>query len=665
ARDDRAFLKALAKDHRVKIYAFSSNVKRDVDLDRLRPEGRLTKIGEALQEVTADLKGQPVAGYVLFSDGCENAGPSASEVAESLGKRDPTLPVHTVGVGSPEAPRDIQVLNPEAEETILVGDEWQVTVTVRQHGYDERELELRLTEDDEVRKRRPIRAGSTGGDQREKLTYKPEKPGRYTYRVEVPVQEGEIIPDNNFVMVNLNVVDDKIRVLYVDHYPRWEYRYLKNALIRDTHMLVNILLVAADPTFPQEKSPSPDVKPLQVFPETEKDLFAFDVIILGDVNPEAESSRSVFLDPDRQMLWLQKFVNNLGGGLIFIAGENSMPYALEDTPLEDLLPVVLTDGDSLPSGPFVEPFLPARTVKGKASPILTLDSDTSRNQKLWEEPRYALPGFYWYVPSLRAKPGAHVLARHPDQPLNALSNKKDPIFVYQHFGAGKTFFCGTDETWRWRFRYGDRWFYRFWRNVIRFVGQQRLLGEKKRFLLIVEKSAYILGEPVKITAKILDEDYEPNKTKKEQIVHIERPDGTRGTLVLKPKPGEDGVFEETQTFEQLGTYRIWIEEDSPTEGVQQLSLVTFSVQVPRREYENPLMDRVALRHIAEASGGKFFFLHEVHEMAAKFPKLLGKREQHIAGMPVIHRLWDSWLAFVLLLLVLAAEWVYRKLYRLL
>ena len=34
ARDERAFTQALAEDHRVKIYAFSSNVKRDVEIAR-------------------------------------------------------------------------------------------------------------------------------------------------------------------------------------------------------------------------------------------------------------------------------------------------------------------------------------------------------------------------------------------------------------------------------------------------------------------------------------------------------------------------------------------------------------------------------------------------------------------------------------------------------
>jgi hypothetical protein len=388
------------------------------------------------------------------------------------------------------------------------------------------------------------------------------------------------------------------------------------------------------------------------------------VIILGDVNPEAESSRSIFLYPDRQMMWIDEFVKFLGGGVIFIAGENSMPYALEGTPLEVLLPVIVPDAESRLTGPFTESFMPRRTYAGKASPVLTLDSDLSRNRKLWEDPRYSLPGFYWHVPGLKAKPAATVLARHPTEPPGQPENKRDPLLVVQYYGAGKTFFCGTDETWRWRFRYGDRWFYRFWRNVIRFVGQQRLLGEKKRFLLSVDKTEYILGEPVRIAAKILDENYRPS-VRLQQDIFIERPDGTMGKITLKKKPAEKGAFEETVTLGQLGSYRIWIEETMPTGETRQLGTLTFSVQLPRREFENPLMDRVALRQIAEASGGKHSFLHEVDDLMKAFPEILAHREQVLPGMPVIHRLWDSWLAFGLLLGLLAAEWIYRKLNRLL
>ncbi len=667
ARRKEKIFGALARDHRVKIYAFSSSVKRDVDVDTLRPEGRMTKIGDALWEAAADLKGQPVSAFLLFSDGCENAGTPAVEVAGELGKRDPPVPVHTVGVGSPEAPKDLQVLDPEAEETILVGDEWEVEVTVRQHGFDSiRSVDLRLVGDDAIAggvvKTKPILIGEKQGDQREKIVHRPRKPGRYTFRVEVPVQEGEVISDNNAVTVHLTVVDDKIRVLYVDHYPRYEYRYLKTALIRDTHMRANILLIAADPTFPQERSP--EVEPLQVFPETEKDLYAFDVIVLGDVNPEAEASRSIFLDPERQMKWMARFVRLLGGGMVFIAGENNNPVALKGTPLEPLLPVVPPAAQSLPSGPFVESFLPRRTPLGRDHPILSLDSDPARNEKLWGDPDYALPGFYWYVEIDEIKPGAQVLARHPFHPPNAPDHKKDPVFVFQHYGAGKTFFSATDATWRWRYRYGDRWFYRFWRNVIRFVGQQRLLGEKKRFVLGVDKTEYILGEPARVSAKVLNENYQPSSRPFQEVV-VEKPDGTLDKIRLQPKPAEEGVFEDTLNLDQLGPYTLAIEEEMPTGEVRRMTTVSFSVQVPKREYENPLMDRVTLRQIAEASGGRFYFLHEIDKMIEELPETVRKREQPLPGMPLVHRLWDSWLSFALLLAVLTAEWLYRKIYRLL
>ena len=48
-------------------------------------------------------------------------------------------------------------------------------------------------------------------------------------------------------------------MLYVDGYPRWEYRYIKNEMIRDVTVNIACLLTSADPTFAQEGDP-PDEK---------------------------------------------------------------------------------------------------------------------------------------------------------------------------------------------------------------------------------------------------------------------------------------------------------------------------------------------------------------------------------------------------------------------
>ena len=42
--------------------------------------------------------------------------------------------------------------------------------------------------------------------------------------------EGDVRPDNDREAVVVQVADDKARVLLVDGEPRWEFRYLRNAL---------------------------------------------------------------------------------------------------------------------------------------------------------------------------------------------------------------------------------------------------------------------------------------------------------------------------------------------------------------------------------------------------------------------------------------------------
>src|SRR5690606_36016708 len=50
------------------------------------------------------------------------------------------------------------------------------------------------------------------------------------FRVRVPPRNDETLRDDNAIEVSVHVAPEKVRVLYVDGYPRWEYRYLKNLL---------------------------------------------------------------------------------------------------------------------------------------------------------------------------------------------------------------------------------------------------------------------------------------------------------------------------------------------------------------------------------------------------------------------------------------------------
>ena len=91
-----------------------------------------------------------------------------------------------------------------------------------------------------------------------------------------------------------------------------EYRYLKNALLREKTMDLSVLLTDADEQFVQEGT-----DPIRRFPETPEELNRYDVVFFGDVDP-----RGRWLSTS-QMNMLLDFIGNEGGGFALIAGERA------------------------------------------------------------------------------------------------------------------------------------------------------------------------------------------------------------------------------------------------------------------------------------------------------------------------------------------------------
>ena len=68
-----------------------------------------------------------------------------------------------------------------------------------------------------------------------------------------------------------------------------------------------------------------------MFPVSREELFGYDVVFFGDVNP-SYLSRPVLEN-------LVAYVTERGGGLVFIAGPRHTPLAFRGSPLEDLFPM--------------------------------------------------------------------------------------------------------------------------------------------------------------------------------------------------------------------------------------------------------------------------------------------------------------------------------------
>jgi len=623
----------------------------------LQAQGSETKLADSTSDALKQLKGQRIAGVIIISDGRNNRGTLKPEsVAEAAGLK--KIPIYTIGVGNPEEPKDIILVGVDAREVALVGDKVTFNFTIKSKGFENETTTVSLRFNDTVVATKQIVLVGKEELQRDGIVYKPTEQGEFVVTLSVAEKPGEQFKDNNALTFSLRVVDEKIKVLYIEGAPRWEYRYLKTALVRDPTMKVQCILQSADEGFPQESSPG--VPPLTEFPVTKRELFDnYHVIMIGDVDP-AHSRHGLTRE---QMEWISEFVLKMRGGLLFIAGENYDPDSYRDTPLSELLPV---EAEQLRPGEVwrwsetrTQRYHLRLTPDGKESLVMRLEPDVAQNIELWENndrrEENSLAGLFWYYPARKAKPNAVVLAVHPTDRNDQLEYR--PIIAYGYCGLGISMFVGVDETWRWRAGVGDKYFYRFYGQAIRFLATRILLGKTKRYSIATAdgKTTYFLSEKVNLVANVLDRDYNPS-TQPKQTVYIEEPGGDRKSLDMDLNSKHPGEYLGSTTPTKVGPHKVWI----GTIAGPELAFTTFTVEVPVIEKKDPRMNKELLQKMATLSGGKYYELSQVKEV----PDAIESIQEIISTEASEEPLWNKWQLITLFTALITIEWVGRKMRKL-
>ncbi len=640
----------------VKLYSFGDELRSLAAPGDLRAEGQHTRLGSAIAEVLAEYgsRGKPVSDLLVFSDGRNNSGLDPLEAAERAALDG--VRILAVGVGDPNEPQNVAIESVRAPDVALVNDDVAFEVVISSKGYEGRSSSLLLRQKgaSEVLASREVVLPKDGRELTEILFWRPEREGEYDLEISVARLGGEQFLDDNLRAHHLRVDPEEIRVLYVEGYPRWEYRFLKSTLLRAKNMRAQCLLLDADKDFIQESSEG--VPALIGFPPEKRDLFEYDVIILGDVAPYRIAS--TVEDSERALRNLKEFVE-VGGGLIMIAGVLDAPRAYAGTPLEDVLPVVLGDADEerrLAGEEVQAPFRPRLENPIDPHEVVRLEPDLQKNRRLWEDPEVGLPPQEWYYPVHKAKGGAEVMLRHP---RNGNQFGNHVLLASTFYPTGRTMFVAFDSTWLWRKFYGDRYTERFWRAAVRHVALNKLRRTNKRFELVTDKSLYDIHEAIQISARVRDVDFQPVSYPK-QAVQLAGEDGRVTPIELANVDPEEGLFEGTIRTGLPGTYQVWIEDPAGREPGR-LSPKSFRVQVPRLEWENPVLARDTLEAIAAATHGEYFGLDEVEEALAA---VKGEVRERPRGEPSRAELWSSFPALLAFLALLAAEWILRKKYNL-
>lgn len=604
-------------------------------LTRLESKGQATAIGDAILAALDPSNGSPPANLFLITDGASNTGASVQEAAEAAKQRG--IPIHVYGVGI-EEPDDIMVRGLAGPAGVFEKEQVAFDVKIRAPSKSGSKVKLFLFENDRLVAEREISIPNTA-ENTFQISYEPQESGSFQLKAVVAPQAGETTDLNNSAATRLRVLNKKVRVLYVEQEPRWEFRYLLATLARDRRLHVDCLLYDGDPVVQ-----GPEGRPfIDRFPESRAELATYSVIILGDVAPE---SLGVSRMDD-----IRRWVGDLGGAVIFLAGRKSNPWRYASTPLETILPVeidaTLSEDEWKKSLDDPGRLLP--TAAGSDSPLLRLATDGAENKRVWSE----LPDVDWTARVLAARPSAEVLV---EDPKHLGTDGPVPIIAKMNYGSGVVLYIGTDETYRWRSRRGEKYHAAFWSSIIQGFALDRELAASPRIQMKPAKNEFSVGEKVRLRGQILDADFEPCRLATLSSTLSVRP--TDGSP-LPPKPIEVRMVEDNP-----GVYEAEI--DTPVAGSYSLAFesepeatIDFWVTEKSPEMEDTALDLAGLRRLAGYSGGIFFREEDLD----KVPDLVKSTAE---TFPVISRFDPTrtawWLPLLLGLVFL--EWILRRLWNL-
>lgn len=494
------------------------------------PAAEGTDIHAALLGV---LEKQPnLKAVVMISDGDWNTGVPPSQAATRLRMRE--VPVFAVPVGAETRLPDVELTSFDVPTFAVAGKPLRIPFSIDSSlPRDEVVvLEMRSTSGEIITKEVTLPAM---GRLQDAIAWKPDKPGEVKLTLTIPKTPNERYPENNSQEAPLAIRKEQLRVLVIESFPRWEYRYLRNALERDPGVDVNCLLL-----HPGLGKPGAGRGYLDKFPKDEE-LTKFDVVFLGDVGLANDQLKA------EHCAALQKLVRDQAGGLVFMPGFHGFQSTLQDTPLADLLPVLWDAaqprgwGSSAP-GKF------ALTEAGTRSLLTKLEDSDEASARVWSN----LPGFQWYAPAMRAKAGSEVLATHGTE-----SNQfgRVPLIVTKTYGAGKILFMGTDGAWRWRKGVEDKYHYRFWGQVVRWMAYQRNMSSGDKMRLFYSPDRPRTGDVLTLNANVMSLTGEPLRDGN-VIAQIAAPSGKVASVRLLPAGEEawglfNGVFTPVEPGEHL------------------------------------------------------------------------------------------------------------------
>jgi hypothetical protein len=632
----RSWLRDLERRADVAYFSFGAGVaKLDSlrDLRRSRTDAEGTNLEALLREVSASHASGDLDAALIVTDGRQTIAGNPRRAAGGL----VGCPTVFVPIGEHKVHRDIVIDEVQAPRFVLEEDLLEMSATVSAYGARGARLEVTVKDGGEVVVTQRIIARSDASHHRLPLRWKAGKKGANTLEVRVSTVEEEKNLENNVKVVSVSVIDDPQKLLLIDWYPRWEFRYLANLFRRDRTSSFQELMFN-----PMHAAPGREMRKRAEFPTNRAAYEKIKAVILGDVPPSV-------LTPSVQEQ-LKEYVVEQGGTLIVVAGDLAMPDAYAGQPLADILPVRRTDAN-LSAGRQLEV-----TSEGETSPAMQIESDPAASRFAWREVTEAMPIYDlspWCVP----KPTARVLL----EAVPKMEGETHAFLSWHYVGRGRVVYMSAPVSYYLRYRRGDVYHHRFWGQLIRWAGS-RDLSERTRCVGIeVDKEKISAGESAKLTLTLRQLDGTPVSNANVSI-SVQRQAVEMSELAINPDPTTAGRYVAELSHLPEGELRLIakggiVESLLESEGIVGDVGTTLMVEATvNEEMDNPQPELALLADVAANAGGIVSWPDAVPEAVSRWylpPDVTETSESKAA--------WTQWPVFWLLVGLLGIEWIGRKL----
>lgn len=624
------WLNTLGSECDVEIYPFSTEVGESIALSKamaLKPDGTATRLRDSLKKFADRSAGLNVAGMLLLTDGADTR-----EALDDWAGAPRPFPIYTL---RPEPPGgwqqepDLRVDAVTTSRRVTVGWKSEFKVKISGQGTRGAPVTVQVFENGELRSEMPTQIPDEGGERELTFEFDHPKTGIFTYRVVAPPLPGEKNKGDNEYAVNVEVVDARNRLLYLEGIPRWEYKFLRRTLLAEQQISPVIFFTGSDGA-PHGGTPVGNV----TADMTPQQLAYFKIIMLGNIN-----ARELGETRARN---LAKFVED-GGSLILLGGTKAWTAGgLVQTALGKTLPVHSAEVKTLEGE---KPFPVKLSEAARGHPAFAGDA------ALWQ----SIPPVLSVFAGFTLSPGAEALvtAETPQGP--------QPVVVTQRFGQGKVTAILTDSLWRWQLgpeAGKTKPYERFWTQMISWLLPREEALDNMRLEVFSDRDQLFLGETVELHARLGSENASKADAVEARIVMPDKreiPYRMAPQLVTLPSGKSFPGYGLSFSAETPGLYKVVAAAKVKDRTVTSEPFGFFVKSYSPETVPRPARVEI-LQAISQASGGKFFETVDALNKGLSTLKLHATEEK----IAEYRTLWREWPVVIGLMTILAASWGMRK-----